>query len=181
MEPSINGADTPMMTILVVTIALCAIALLYFSVRSRRRHAAGQPVRPLDLQAFRTLMDRDDELFLRTKLPHREFTRLKRLRVSLTWKYVGRIAGNAAAVLHMAEGARQNADSEAAQVAAQVVDIATQIRMQCIVSWAKLAVEFMFPSMQLNPAMLEPKYQALRENLRHLGSLEPQIPLANAI
>ena len=72
------------MTILIIAIALCAIALLYFAVRSRRMRAAGQPVRPLDLQAFRTLMDRDDELFPRTKLPHREFTRLKRLRVSLT-------------------------------------------------------------------------------------------------
>ena len=172
-----------MMTILVVTIALCAIALLYFSVRSRRMHATGQGVRHVDLQAFRTLIDRGDETFLREQASHRDFVRLKRQRIGLTWRYVGRIAGNAAAVLHMVEGARQNADSEAAQVAAQVVDIATQIRMQCIVSWAKLAVEFVFPSMQLTPAMLEPKYEAVRENLRRLGSLEPHsaVPLANVI
>src|SRR2546423_12256762 len=139
MEPSINGADTPMMTILIVAIALCAVALLYFAVRSRRMHAAGQAVRHVDLQAFRTLMDRNDEMFLKEQVSHRNFAHLKRLRISLAWKYVGRIAGNAAAVLHMVEGARQNTDSEAAQVAAQTVDIATQIRMQCMIYFAKLA------------------------------------------
>jgi len=135
------------------------------------------------LQAFRTLMDRGDEMFLREQASHRDFVRLKRQRIGLTWRYVGRIAGNAAAVLHMVEGARQNADSEVAQVVVQTVDIATQIRMQCMISFAKLSMEFLFPSMQFTPAMLEPKYQALRENLRRLGSLEPQnaAPLATAL
>jgi len=171
-----------MMTNLILAIALCAVAMLYFAVRSRGKHGAGQPV-PVDWQAFRTLMDRDDEMFLRSRLPHREFTRLKRLRISLTWKYVGRIAGNAAVVLHAVEGGRQNTDSEAAQVKEQTVNIATQIRVNCMVSLAKLAVEFAFPSMQMTPAMLEPKYEALRENLRRLGSLEPQTvaPLATSI
>jgi|SRR5947209_12907910 len=172
-----------MITMIVLAIALCAIALLYFAVRSRRIHAGGQPVRSLDLQAFRTLMDRDDETFLRNKVPRWDFWRLKRRRIAVTMKYVGRIASNAAAVLQMAEAARQNADAEVAEMAAQVVDMATQIRMQCMVAFAKLTAEFLFPSLQLTPAMLAPTYQALREKVLRLGSLEPQnaAPLATAI
>jgi hypothetical protein len=38
------------------------------------------------------------------------------------------------------------------------------------------------PSLQLTPAMLVPKYQSLRENLRVLGDLQTQTaPLAAAI
>ena len=170
------------MTNLIVAIALFAVAMLDFAVRSRRMRDSGKPV-PVDFQAFRTLKDRDDELFLRAKLPHREFTRLKRLRIGVTWKYVGRIANNMAIVLHNIERPQQNTEPEDVQVRTETVNMAIQVRMNCMVSLAKLAVEFVFPSMQLNPATPEPKYEAVRENLRRLGSLEPHsaVPLANVI
>jgi hypothetical protein len=39
------------------------------------------------------------------------------------------------------------------------------------------------PSLQLTPALLVPRYQTLRENVRRLGDLQTQnqIPLASAI
>ncbi|PYP91597.1 MAG: hypothetical protein DMG65_07110 [Candidatus Angelobacter sp. Gp1-AA117] len=172
-----------MITFIVLAIALCAIALLYFVARSRGIHAAGQAERPVDLDAFRTLMDRDDEEFLRKKLSRSEFVHLKRRRVAVTVKYVGRIAKNSAIVLQKAENLRQDANAEVAQAAAQVIDMATQIRMQCMVAFAKLTAEYLFPSLQLTPATLEPTYQALREKVLRLGSLQPQnaAPLATAI
>jgi hypothetical protein len=171
-----------MTTILVVTLAVIAMTLFYIAVRLRRSHAA-ETVKPLDLQAFRMLMDRDDEQFLRSRLSHRKFFQLKRSRISVTWKYVARISGNAAAVMHMAEAARQNTDSAVAEVANQVVNTATQIRMQCLIAFAKLSAEFLFPALQLTPALLDNRYQALRESVARLGSLAPQnaAPLAAAI
>lgn len=171
------------MTLIVLAIALCAIGLLLFAARSRRMHAAGQPVRTVDLDAFRTLMDRDDEEFLRKRLPRSEFVPLKRHRIAVTLRYVRRIAKNSAIVLQIAEVQRQDANVEVAQAASQVVDMATQIRMQCMVAFAKLTAEFLFPSLQLTPAMLAPSYQALREKVVRLGSLQPQnsAPLATTI
>ena len=171
------------MTLIVLAIALCAIALLFFAVRSRRRHAAGQPVRTVDLDAFRTLMEREDEEFLRNRVSRSEFVHLKRKRVSVTMRYVKRIAKNSAIVLQIAEAQRQDANAEVAQAASQVVDMATQIRMQCLVAFSKLTAEFLFPSLQLTPAMLVPSYQSLREKVVRLGSLQPQnaAPLATAI
>ena len=46
--------------------------------------------------------------------------------------------------------------------------------MQCLVAFAKLGTEFMFPSLQLTPAVLAPKYQTLRENVLRLGSLQTE-------
>jgi hypothetical protein len=156
--------------------------LFYMAVRSRRTQA-GQSFRSVDLNAFRTLTDRDDELFMRENLPRAQFSHLKRQRIRVIMRYVGRIASNASAVMHVGEAARANSVPEVAQAATQVMDLATQIRLQCLVAMAKLSVEYAMPSLQLTPAVLAPKYQSLRDNLRVLGDLQTQnaIPLATAI
>jgi hypothetical protein len=55
--------------------------------------------------------------------------------------------------------------------------------VQCMLAMFKLSLEYAMPSLQLTPAMLVPKYQTLRENVRRLGDLQTQnaVPLANAI
>jgi hypothetical protein len=171
-----------MMTVIVIVLALCAVVLFYMAVRNRRRQAV-QSLRPVDLAAFRTLLDRDDELFIKEKLPRSKFVRLKRQRIRVTARYVARIASNASTVLHESEAARLSPTPEVAFTAAQVMELAGQIRVQCMLAIFKLSLEYAIPSLQLTPAMLVPKYQTLRENVRRLGDLQTQnaIPLANAI
>ena len=160
-----------MTTMIVIALALGALALFYGAVRNRRKQSV-QPIRPVDLKAFRSLTERDDEVFLRNRLPRSRFCRLKRQRIRVTMGYVGRIAGNASLVMRLGEEARLSPDPEVARAAAQVLELATQIRMQCLVAWAKLSAEFALPSLQLTPAALAPTYQTLRENVMRLGSLE---------
>ncbi len=169
-------------TMIVIALALCAVTLFYIAARSRNKQST-QPVRPVDVQALRTLLDRDDELFLRERLPRFRFWRLKRQRILVTLRYVGRIAGNASLVMRLGEAARLNPDPDVAQAAAQVMELATQIRLQCLLAFAKLTAEFALPSLQLTPAVLAPKYQTLRENVLRLGALELQnvAPAAVAI
>lgn len=171
-----------MITMIVIALALSALAVLYGAVR-RRRQQSRQSLRPVDVQALRTLMDRDDELFLREKLPHSRFCRLKRQRIRVTMNYVSRISANTSVVMRLGESARLNSDPHVAQAASQVIELATQIRLQCMVALAKLAAEFAVPSLQLTPAALVPKYQTLRENVLRLGALELQnvAPAAVAI
>jgi len=168
--------------IVVVLLSLLTIVGFVVGLRSRIK-AANRSARPLDLSAFRTLLDRGDEAFLQEKLKRAEFFRLKRLRIRVTWRYVRRIADNAAVVLHQAALSRQHPNPDVAESAAQVTDLASQIRVQCLVVFAKLAVEYALPSMQLTPAMLAPQYESLRQNVSRLGSLHPQhlAPLASAI
>jgi hypothetical protein len=162
---------------LVIALVLCAATVLFVSVRSRNNHAT---VRPLDVAAFRALMDRDDELFLREKLSRNAFLNLKRARIRVSWQYVGRISSNAAAVMRLGATGRVSDDPEVALAAAQIADLATEIRMQCLMAFAKLTVEFAFPTLQLTPALLVPKYQSLRESVSRLGALQPQNAVALA-
>jgi hypothetical protein len=170
------------MTLAIVLIAfvLCAIMAIFIAVRSRRSHGIQRPV---DIKAFRTLMDRDDENFLRVKLSPVNFSQIKRQRIRLTWAYVARMSGNAAAVLRLGETARLSADPRVAQQAMQAIELATQIRKQCLVAFAKMSMEFAFPSLQLTPALLLPKYESLRDTVARLASLQSQSegPLAVAI
>jgi hypothetical protein len=171
-----------MITLIVIALALCAVTLFYVAVRSRRKQA-GQNFHAVDLNAFRTLMDRDDELFMKAKLPRSKFFHLKRQRIRVTVRYVGRIAANASAVLHVGEAERLSPTPEVAHAAAQVMELAAQIRVQCLIALAKLSLEYAMPSLQLTPAMLVPKYQSLRENVRRLSNLQTlnPVPLATAI
>jgi hypothetical protein len=161
------------MTIIIIISALAVLALVLLAVTfwSRRKQAK---IRPLDLGAFYALVDREDEVFLRKRLSRREFSRLKRKKIGVMWQYVGRISDNSAAVLRLVGMARQNPDPKVAEAALQIVNLATQIRTQCLIAFSKLAVEFMFPSMQLTPAVLAPKYESLRENVVRLGALHPR-------
>lgn len=160
-----------MITFLIIAFALSALLLLYVAVRSRRK-TARRRIQPVDLKAFRTLTDRGDELFLRERLPGSRFRRLKRQRIGVTVRYVSRIAGNAAAVMRLGEAARLSPETEVAQAAVQVMEMAAQIRLQCIKAYAKLSLEFAVPSLQLTPAVLAPQYQTLRENVARLGRLQ---------
>jgi hypothetical protein len=168
--------------VIVIALALCAVVLFYMAVRSRRKHAV-QSLRQVDLAAFHTLLDRDDELFLKRKLSRSKFIGIKRHRIRVTVRYVARIASNASTVLHASEAARLSPMPQVALTAAQVMDLAAQIRLQCLLAMFKLSLEYAMPSLQLTPAMLVPAYQTLRENVRRLGDLQTQnsVPLANAI
>jgi hypothetical protein len=169
-----------MMTLIVIILALCAIGLFYTAASSRKKRAR-QNIRPIDMKAFRAITDRNDEIFLRRRLPHSEFSRLKRRRIRVTMLYVKRMASNAAVVMRMGEMARTSANPDVAQLAAQISETASHIRLQCIVAFAKLSIEFAVPSLQLNPAMLEPSYQALRDNIVRLGQLQNSAPHSAAI
>jgi hypothetical protein len=171
-----------MITVIVIVLALCAVVLFYMAARNRRKQAV-QSLRPVDLAAFHTLLDRDDEHFIKEKLPRSKFVRLKRHRILVTVRYVARIASNASTVLHESEDARLSPTPEVAATAEQVMELAAQIRIQCLLAMFKLSLEYALPSLQLTPAMLVPTYQTFRENVRRLGDLQTQnaIPLANAI
>src|SRR5262249_56351802 len=117
-----------MITMIVIALALGALALLYSTARSLHK-ASSKRIRPVDVTALRTLMDREDEEFLRNKLPRGRFTRLKRRRILVTFRYVGRISANTAAVMRLGDSARFHPDPAVAQTPVPISDLAPRIRL----------------------------------------------------
>ncbi len=156
----------------IVTIfVLCALLVFVIAVRSRRRHGVQHLV---DINAFQVLVDRDDENFLRAKLSRKVFIRLKRQRIRVTWGYVERMAQNARVALRDGETMRLDENPRIVEQAVRSIELASQIRMQCLVAFGKMAVEFAFPSLQLTPAHLVAEYESLRDSVARLASLQPQ-------
>jgi hypothetical protein len=160
----------------VIVFAILALGVLGSSLWLRHRASKQRLVHPVDLDAFRTVMDRDDEQFLREKLPNGKFRRVKRQRITVARKYVSRISSNIAITLLRVRAVFDNGDPESIKEAARAADLATEIQRQCLVMYAKLAVEFVLPSMQLSPVALAARYEILRESVNRLGRLQAQRP-----
>lgn len=160
-----------MIKLIIAVFVLCAIVTIFVALQHRMRRTIQRSV---DLNAFQVLIDRDDENFLRARLPRKMFFQLKRQRIRVSWGYISRMSGNAENVLRCYGGARLDSDPRVAEQAAQSIECATHLRMHCLVAYAKLGVEFAFPSMQLTPARLASEYESLRDSVARLALLQPQ-------
>ena len=95
-------------TIILVLVALLALLSLLWLARGRSLAAAlehpAEHIRAVDVDAFRNLVDPDEEEFLRTSLPPAEFRRIQRERLRAAVEYVSCAAQNAAILLRLPLG-----------------------------------------------------------------------------
>ncbi len=162
-------------TLIVVAFAVLAlVAILGYALWSRRAESS---VRSVDLRTVRVLTDREDETFLREKVPAKKFRTLKRRRIGVTLKYVDNIARYVTVTQAAKQQFCESADPAEAHEAMQIMDLAAEIHKQCVVARVRLTLEFMFPSLQLAPALLVPRYQAFRESVNRLNAIQAQRPM----
>jgi hypothetical protein len=162
--------------ILSFTLIFAALAILLLllylegghnSSVNRLEDLAGR-TRPVDLEAFRNLVDPGEEDFLRANLLPRQFRAVQRERMRAALEYVQNTAHNAAFLLRMGEAATQSADPRIAQTGEQLIDTALRLRAYALLSVAKLYVRIVFPEARLSYGRLVDKYQ-------HLGALASQL------
>jgi hypothetical protein len=126
--------------------------------------------RPVDLEAFRNLVDWREEDFLRASLPRREFRAVQRERMRAALEYIRNAAYNAAFLLRLGEAATQSKDPRIAQAGRQLIDRALRLRAYALLSSALLHVRLMFPGTRLS-------YGKLADNYQNLGALASQLAL----
>lgn len=164
--------------ILSLTLIFSALAILLLllylegghnSSVNRLEDLAGR-TRPVDLEAFRNLVDPGEEHFLRTNLLPRQFRAVQRKRMRAALEYVQNTAHNAKFLLRMGEAATRSADPRIAQAGRQLVDSALRLRAYALLSGAKLYVRVMFPQRRL-------AFGKLADNYQHLSALAGQLAL----
>jgi len=165
-------------TLIVIAFAVLAlVAILGYALRGPWSRRAESSVRSVDLRTMRVLTDREDEKFLREKVPVKKFKALKRRRIRITLKYVDNIARYVTVTQAAKQQFCESADPAEAHEAMQIMDLAAEIHKQCVVARVRLTLEFMFPSLQLAPALLVPRYQAFRESVNRLNAIQAQRPM----
>ncbi len=136
---------------------------------SRLEDLAGR-TRPVDLEAFRNLVDSREEDFLRASLPRRELRAVQKERMRAALEYIRNAAHNAAFLLRLGEAATRSDDPRIAQAGRQLIDSALRLRAYALLSGATLYVRLMFPATRLS-------YRKLADNYQHLGALASQLAL----
>jgi hypothetical protein len=163
------------LSITLVVIALAILLLLLYIEGGQNwpvngvEDLAGR-TRPIDLEAFRNLVDTQEEDFLRANLPRREFRAVQRERTRAALEYIRNTAHNAAFLLRMGEAATRSDDPRIAEAGRQLIGSALRLRAYALLSAAKLYVRLVLPEARLS-------YDTLADNYQHLSILASQLVL----
>jgi hypothetical protein len=160
-----------------VAIALLALGLLvYLATRNRTSqtglHGAIAMIRSIDIEAFRNLVDSDEEIFLRRTLSPKEFRGIQRERAWAALAYV-RCAGRAAVLFARAgQAAQGSSDASIAESGIQIAHSALRLRLYTLQAGLRLLCHAMLPGISNRPlsSMID-QYEKIAEKLLRLGRL----------
>jgi len=91
-------------------------------------------IRPVDVAAFRNLIDSAEEYYLRSNLPKDEFRTLQRLRLRAAQEYVDQTKHNCGILLRLGESACHNRNSQVSAAALDVVAGALRLWMNVLIA-----------------------------------------------
>jgi len=163
-------------TTLIVAFVVAVLLVLIWAALGRHLAAPGLQgldgyLRPVDMPAFRNLIDPTEEDYLREHLPAREFRAIQRQRLRATLEYVQRTAGNAAILLRVGEAARRDHDPEVAAAARALVNNALRLRMNAMLAMVALYGRIVMPGARISVGRVTDAYENLTQALVRLARL----------
>ena len=168
-----------MVTISAILLLAAATALGVFFLWIRSGSHSGldeetikASMRDVDVDAFRNLLDPEEEQYLRENLPHSEFKTIQRERLGAALDYIGALSHNASLLLQLGQTARQSPDSRVVDAGRHIVDNALRLRLYAL--WARCCVyaKIAFPSAILEPRTIVTHYQEMSNSVALLGRLQ---------
>jgi hypothetical protein len=145
---------------LAVLLALVCLEGRRYSAVHQLEDLAGR-TRPVDIEAFRNLVDPREENFLRDSMVPKQFRAVQRDRMRAALSYIHNTAYNAAFLLRVGAAAARSPDPRIAQAGRQLTDRALRLRAYALLSSAKLYVRIAFPDARLSYGRLADNYQSL--------------------
>jgi hypothetical protein len=159
---------------LVVILRIAVLRSLQVSADS---DIAGQ-IEPIDVEAFRNLLNRDDDEYLRHRLPPAAFRLVRQARLRAVAAYV-RVAGkNATLLVRMGEAALAAGDPRTTHAAQQLINEALLLRSNATLAILKIYVSLVGPEFGLRGTHIADGYARLSSTARLLGRLQnPAAPV----
>jgi hypothetical protein len=131
---------------------------------------AGQ-LRPIDVNAFRNLIDEREEEYLRTHLPPHEFRSIHRERMLAAVEYVWCATKNTSILISLGEAAKQSSDPNLIAAADKLLENAVRFRLYAIQSLPRLYFNTVFPSANWAPHFVAETYDTMVRQAVVLGCL----------
>ena len=150
---------------LVIGIVPALIFVLYIARRSvlsgQSYDELSRQLAPVDIAAFRNLVDPNETLYLREKLAPAAFRAVQRQRQIAALAYVKAVAHNAALLIAMANPARTSPHPEVASTAQKVVEQALQLRIRSLLAILKLSAGIALPGLSVAGSSIVDRYQSV--------------------
>jgi hypothetical protein len=174
--------------VLIVIAALLALALMLWLWLSRGLQPSpgaklpgtnleGQ-IEPIDVAAFRNLVDPAEDAYLRLHLSPAQFRATQRSRLRARAAYVLAAGRNATVLVRMGQTALATQDTRAQEAARQLVNDALLLRRNATVALVRIYADMVWPNGSTATAGLIDGYERLSSSAMLLGRLRnPAMPL----
>jgi hypothetical protein len=168
------------MTISIIVVVFASLALWFFlrvqslfKVSPQVLDNPAEHLQAVDLEAFRNLMDPDEEAYLRDHLQPRDFRRIQRERLRAAVEYLTGAAHNAAVLMRLGEAARTDPDPATAAAAEKLIANAVQLRLYALQAIPKLYVAMVLPGRRVAPMRVAESYELMTRQVVLLGLRYP--------
>ncbi len=165
------------MTIAIILVVFAVFALL-FLVRLAKGNSVVlssdqliQKIRPVDIAAFRNLIDPNEEQFLRANLSPSDFRKIHRERLLAAADYVSGTAHNAKLLLKMGEMARRSPEPSIAEAGVKLVENALRLRLFAVQAKARIYIAIVLPQIPIQAGRLTENYESMTRLVVLLGVL----------
>jgi len=171
------------MTLAIILVIAAALSLIFilsvtFSRNLQTSGAQAGVIQPVDLEAFRTLIDPTDDDYLRRHLPGPDFRTVRRERLRAMAAYVQVAGHNATVLVRVGQSAVAANDPQTAEAARQLVNQALLLRRNATFALLKIYVAMAWPNSGPFASPILNGYEQLSGSAMLLGRLQnPAVPV----
>lgn len=173
------------MTLIIGLVIIGALALLLILRIAIMRNSEGRAgadlsaqIQPVDLEAFRNLIDPVEAGYLRQRLTGSQFRRVQRQRLLAVAAYIKVAASNAAVLARLGQNALASSDPSTVDAARQLVENALLLRRNSAMILIRVYAEFIWPKSGSAATPIVPAYERLSGAAMLLGRLQnPALPI----
>jgi hypothetical protein len=171
------------LAIIIVVAAVLALATILSvavtqSLQARRSTNLALAIRPIDIDAFRNLINPVEDEYLRRRLLPSQFRMVRRERLRAMAAYVEAAARNATVLVRVGEKALATGDARIAEAAQQLVNDALLLRRNTTVALARIYLALAWPNSEFAAVRVVDRYERLSGAAMLLGRLQnPAVPV----
>ncbi|MGA8430425.1 MAG: hypothetical protein WB729_11435 [Candidatus Sulfotelmatobacter sp.] len=135
-------------------------------------------VYPIDLEAFRNLINPAEDEYLRRRLPPARFREVRRERLRAMAAYIQVAASNAGLLVQAGEAALAGGEVQVADAAQQLVNDAVLVRRNATIALARIYLALAWPHLDFGAVRVVDRYERLSSTAMLLGRLQnPTVPV----
>ncbi|HTU41724.1 MAG TPA: hypothetical protein VMF10_08440 [Candidatus Aquilonibacter sp.] len=142
------------------------------SLRIKRSGNLSGAIHPIDVDAFRNLINPAEDDYLRRCLLPAQFRMVRRERLRAMATYVHAIAHNAATLVQIAEAALTSGDARLVEAARQLVNDALLLRRNATLALARIYIALAWPNSGFAAIRVADRYEQLSGTAMLLGRLQ---------